>query len=44
MAFITGLDSADGDSDGFITRDYRNPEVMALMKDSSNSKYDTYYV
>jgi len=44
MAYVTGLDAADGDADGFITRDYRNPEIMPLMKDSSNSKYDTYYV
>lgn len=44
MALINALDSADGDQDGFITRDYRNPETFALLKDSSEAQYDTYYI
>lgn len=44
QALIYALDSADGDEDGFITRDYRNPEAFSLLKDSSDAIYDTYYI
>lgn len=42
--YINALDAADGDEDGYITRDYRNPLTLALMKDTTSAKYDTYYV
>lgn len=43
-AYMNAIDAADGDADGYITRDYRNPLVLSLLKDSENTKYDTYYV
>ena len=44
QAIIYGIDIQDGDNDGFITRDWRNPEVLSLFKDTSDSTQDSYYV
>ena len=43
-ALMLALDQYDGDEDGYITRDYRNPEIISLLKDSSNAQYDSYYI
>lgn len=43
-ALLNSLDSADGDEDGYITIDYRNPETLYVMKDSTSTSYDSYYV
>lgn len=41
---INALDNADGTADGYIERDWRNPDTLLLLKDSSDLQYDTYYV
>ena len=43
-ALLNALDAADGEQDGYITIDFRNPDTLPIVKDSSNAKYDTYYV
>lgn len=43
-ALLLALDQSDYEEDGYITRDYRNPEILALLKDSSNAEYDSYYI
>jgi len=43
-ALLNALDMSDGDEDGYITIDYRNPDTLPLVKDSSKANYDTYYV
>jgi len=44
VARINAIDGTDGAVDGYLTRDWRNPETLSLLKDSSDKHYDTYYV
>lgn len=43
-ALLNALDQYDGDADGYVTIDWRNPDILPLIKDSSAASYDTYSV